>query len=182
MTPNQTTSLPTASHRTVSHRTVSHRATRRHDRSRRFSGAALLVASIVAAATLLAGGTAGAQDATDSPDQQATTTVVVGDVGPASDCSPGHIVRRPDCGIPPQSPTDPGGWLQVSLFYLICFAVVAILGGVWWRSRKLRDQRRAAGLDPLTLAKAKGQGTRRSTRSEPVAATSSNTPEANAGK
>ena len=38
------------------------------------------------------------------------------------------------------------------------------------------------GLDPLTLAKASGQGLRRNTLSEPVAATSSNSPDANAGK
>jgi hypothetical protein len=150
-------------------------------RMRRSTGALLVAAAVVATITLLVGGAAGAQESTDPSGQQASTTVV-GDVGPVSDCSPGHIVRRPDCGIAPESATDPGGWLQVSLFYLISGSIIVILAGVWWRSRKLRDQRRAAGLDPLTLAKAKGQGTRRSTLSEPVAATSSNKPDANAGR
>lgn len=153
--------------------------------ARRSTRALLVLAvAVAAAATLLLAGTAGAQESTDSTDstsQQATTTVV-GDVGPVSDCSPGHIVRRPDCGIAPESATDPGGWLQVSLFYLISGSVVVILAGVWWRSRTLRNRRRAAGLDPLTLAKASGQGLRRNTLSEPVAATSSNSPDANAGK
>ena len=95
-------------------------------------------------------------------------------------------MRKPNCGIPPQSPTDPGGWLQLSLFYLICAAVVGMVGFVWWRSRVARNERRAAGLDPLTLARERGQDSgqanRRSTRSEPVAEMSSNAPDANAGK
>ncbi|UDY34609.1 hypothetical protein [Dermatobacter hominis] len=114
--------------------------------------------------------------------QDGGPTTTVAEVGPVSDCSPGHIVRRPDCGIAPDSPTDPGGWIQVSLFYLICVAVVGIVAFVWWRSRVARNERRAAGLDPLTLARARGQGMRRSTRSEPVAETSSNRPEASAGR
>jgi hypothetical protein len=135
---------------------------------------ALLVAvGLAAVAVLAVPSVAGAQSDGDQPgsDQPATT---VAEVGPVSDCSPGHIVRRPDCGIPPESATDPGGWIQVSLFYLLCGAVVLIVAGVWWRSRQLRAERSAAGLDPLTLAQASGQGVRRSTRSEPVAETSSN--------
>lgn len=146
-----------------------------------------LVASLLTATVLLAtGGAAGAQDVTDAPDGAQATTTVVGEVGPVSDCSPGHIVRKPNCGIPPESPTDPGGWLQLSLFYLICAAVVGIVAFVWWRSRVARNERRAAGLDPLTLARERGQdsgqGTRRSTLNEPVAATSSKDPDANAGR
>lgn len=126
---------------------------------------------------------AGAQEGSGSSNSPAaTTTVAEPDVGPTSECSPGHIVRRPDCGVAPTSPTDPGGWLQVSMFYLICAAVLGIIGLVWWRSRIARDRRRAAGLDPVALARASGQGVRRSTRSEPVAETSSNRPEASAGR
>lgn len=137
---------------------------------------ALLVALsfvMAAGAVLAVPSVAGAQDA---------PTTTVAEVGPVSDCSPGHIVRRPDCGIPPESPTDPGGWIQVSLFYLICAAVVGIVAFVWWRSRVARNERRAAGRDPLTLARASGQGVRRSTRNEPVAETSSKRPEATAGR
>lgn len=124
---------------------------------------------------------AGAQERSGSPDGQVTATTVEPDVGPTSECSPGHIVRRPDCGVAPKSPTDPGGWLQVSMFYLICAAVLGIAVFVWRRSRIARDRRRAAGLDPVALAKASGQGVRRSTRSDPVAETSSK-PEASAGR
>ena len=155
---------------------------------RRSARAALaLVASLIAATVLLTtSSVATAQDVTDTPDGLQATTTVVGEVGPVSECSPGHIVRKPNCGIPPQSPTDPGGWLQLSLFYLICAAVVGMVGFVWWRSRVARNERRAAGLDPLTLARERGQDSgqanRRSTRSEPVAEMSSNAPDANAGK
>lgn len=100
---------------------------------------------------------------------------------PIENCGPGHIVRQPNCGIAPKSPTDPGGWLQVSLFYLICVSIVGIIGFVTWRARIARRERAAAGRDPLTLARARGQGMRRSTRSDPVAETSSKLPEAKAG-
>lgn len=125
---------------------------------------------------------AAAQDGGSGGHRVETTTTVGPEVGPTSECSPGHIVRRPDCGVAPQSPTDPGGWLQVSLFYLICVAVLGIVGLVWWRSRVARRKRREAGLDPVTLARASGQGVRRSTRSEPTAETSSKHPEASAGR
>ena len=144
---------------------------------------ALAAAALVAAATLLiAPASVGAQEGSGSSGSPTTVTTVVADVGPVSECSPGHIVRRPDCGIPPESPTDPGGWLQVSLFYLICAAVVGLIAFVWWRSRVARNERRAAGLDPDDVARARGQGVRRSTRRDPVAETSSKVPDANAGR
>ncbi len=144
---------------------------------------ALAAAALIAAATLLiAPASVGAQEGSGSSGSPTTVTTVVADVGPVSECSPGDIVRRPDCGIPPESPTDPGGWLQVSLFYLICAAVVGLIAFVWWRSRVARNERRAAGLDPVDVARARGQGVRRSTRSDPVAETSSKVPDANAGR
>lgn len=144
--------------------------------------ASLLLALALAVATGATARTAGAQGrSATSGERQAATTTVAAEVGPTSECSPGHIVRRPNCGVAPQSPTDPGGWLQVSLFWLVSASVLAIVGLVWWRSKVARDRRRAAGLDPVTLAKARGQGVRRSTRNEPVADSSSKRPEANAG-
>ncbi len=125
---------------------------------------------------------AGASSGSDPAGARSTVTTIEPEVGPTSECSPGHIVQRPDCGVAPKSPTDPGGWLQVSMFYLICAAVLGIVVSVWWRSRIARDRRRAAGLDPVTLAKARGQGVRRNTRNEPVAETSSNRPDATAGR
>ncbi len=157
-------------------------------RSGRTGPRAALVA--LAAPLLLAGGLlvaaapAGAQSGTSGSGDGTTATTV----GPTttnfpeiSDCGPGHIVRQPDCGVAPTSPSDPGGWLQVSLFYLICAAIVGIVGFVSWRAWAARKARAAEGRDPLTLARARGQGMRRSTRSEPVAETSSNRPEASAG-
>lgn len=154
--------------------------TARARRSRLGSAAAL--ALLVLAASTFTATTAGAvADGRHRLDGD-TPTTVVSDVGPTSECSPGHIVRRPDCGIPPQSPTDPGGWLQVTLFFLICAAVAAMIWIAVWRSRIARRNRRAAGFDPVELARASGQGVRRSTRSDPTEPTSSNSPDVNAGR
>lgn len=138
-----------------------------------------LAALFAVLAVLAPAGPAGAQAVTDDPVQPTTT---ISDVGPVSECSPGHIVRRPDCGIPAESATDPGGWLQLSLFYLICGAIVLIVAGVWWRARQVRRRRRELGLDPVTLARSSDQFSRRSTRSEPVDETSSKSPESSAGR
>lgn len=136
--------------------------------------AAILFGLTVVALTVFGSATpTGAQTGTggSSGDPAATTTTVFSNL---QNCGPGHIIRQPDCGVAPQSPTDPGGWLQVSLFWLISAAVLGIVGFLWWRSRVARRTRVASGQDPLAQARARGQGVRRSTRSEPVAETSSN--------
>jgi hypothetical protein len=135
----------------------------------------LLTTSLAAAAGAQSGG--GSGDGATATTVAPTTT----NFPETEDCGPGHIVRQPDCGVPPKSPTDRGGWLQVSLFYLICAVLVGITAYVTWRAAVARKARAAAGRDPLTLARARGQGMRRSTRSEPVADTSSKRPEASAG-
>ena len=134
-------------------------------------------ATLALAAGLLLGlasvaATAGAQSGVggSSEDPTATTSTLPS----AEECGPGNIVRFPNCGKEPASATDPGGWLQVSMFYLICGAVIGIVGFLWWRSRAARRERVASGRDPLTLAKARGQGVRRNTRSEPASETSVN--------
>lgn len=73
----------------------------------------------------------------------------------------GEIIPKPNAGKAPETPGDPGGWLQVSLFFLICAVVLLIVGIVWWQSKKARDQRAAAGLDPVSVARARGEGVRR---------------------
>ena len=146
------------------------------------TGAALAVAltgALLTVGAVLAGPVAAApaSSASGSSSTQSDTTI------PALEsCAPGHIVRLPNCGREPQSPTDPGGWLQVSLFFLICGVILALMAFVWWRSRVARREREAAGTDPVSRARATGQGVRRSTRSEPVAETSSKVPESNAGR
>ncbi len=77
-----------------------------------------------------------------------------------SDCGPGNIVRPPYCGQEPESRDDPGGWLQVTLFFLVCAVVVGMVAFVWWRSRVARRERTAAGLDPVSVARRSGRGLR----------------------
>jgi hypothetical protein len=77
-----------------------------------------------------------------------------------SDCGPGNIVRPPYCGQEPESRDDPGGWLQVTLFFMVCAVVIGMVAFVWWRSRVARRERTAAGLDPVTVARRSGRGLR----------------------
>ena len=72
----------------------------------------------------------------------------------------GNIVQKPNAGKPAEDPGDPGGWLQVSLFFLICGVIVLLVLGVAWRSRILRERRKAAGLDQVDVAKRTGEGVR----------------------
>ncbi|MFZ4519129.1 MAG: hypothetical protein ACOYOP_12120 [Microthrixaceae bacterium] len=78
----------------------------------------------------------------------------------AENCPPGQIVRGPNCGREPQSKDDPGGWLQVSLFFLVCAVIIGIGAFVWWRARAARAERKAAGLDPVDVARRRGEGVR----------------------
>lgn len=107
----------------------------------------VLAASLTLAALtllpLLAAGTAGAQAG-------ATTSTF-----PVDNREFGDIVPQPNTGVAPQDAGDPGGWLQVSLFYLMCAAVLAIVGLVWWSSRRARRRREAAGLDDAGIAAAR---------------------------
>ena len=96
---------------------------------------------------------AGAQ--TSDGGSGATTTSVVID-----NRELGRIIQRPNAGKPAENPGDPGGWLQVSLFFLICGVIVLLVLGVAWRSKVLRQRRKAAGLDPVDVAKRTGEGVR----------------------
>lgn len=79
---------------------------------------------------------------------------------PVDNRQAGDMIPKPNTGMEPQSPGDPGGWLQVSLFFLICAAIVVIGLAVWWTSRRARQRRSEAGLDPVDLARARGAGVR----------------------
>ena len=72
----------------------------------------------------------------------------------------GNSLPKPNRGMQPQDAGDPGGWLQTSLFFLICGAIVVIVGLVWWTSRRARARRDAAGLDPVSVARRTGSGVR----------------------
>ncbi len=112
--------------------------------------AALFVLAVVGAGLLaLPAPPAGAQPG-------ATTSTL-----PVDDREFGEIIPKPNTGRAPASASDPGGWLQVSLFFLICGAILLIGLGVWWQSRRTRRRREDAGVDPVSLAKARGEGMRK---------------------
>ena len=99
----------------------------------------------------------------------------------------GNSITRPDSGADPVDAGDPGGWLQVSLFFLICGGIVAIIGLAWWsarRARRRREPQRASirSRSPVPggrvsvgrprrdgASRSPSRQTRRSTRSDPVA-------------
>jgi hypothetical protein len=133
---------------------------------------------VVAAVTfllLLSGAVAapaGAQG--DDPAVQTDdTTVQTTSTLPIDNREIGNSLPRPGQGREPQSPGDPGGWLQTSLFFLICGAILVIVGLVWRSSRRARERRTAEGHDPVQMATARGEGLRptatASTVSEPQA-------------
>jgi len=112
----------------------------------------LLAATVALGGTVALAPSAGAQS---SDDGGATTTSLVID-----NRELGNIIQKPNAGKPAEDPGDPGGWLQVSLFFLIIGVVVLLVVGVAWRSKVLRERRKAAGLDPVDVAKRTGEGVR----------------------
>jgi hypothetical protein len=116
----------------------------------------LVAAALVAVTTLVTLGAAttvaGAQ--TDDTTVQTTSTL------PTDNRQLGDSLTRPNQGMEPQSPGDPGGWLQQSLFFLVCGGIVVIGLLVWRSSRAARAKRTAAGMDPVTRARATGRGVR----------------------
>lgn len=112
---------------------------------------ALLAAAVVA--TLAAGGSPA--EAQESAQPGVTTTTL-----PTDNRQLGDIIPQPNTGREPQTAGEPGGWLQVSLFFLLIAAVVVIASAVWWTSRRARQRREAAGLDPISVARRRGEGVR----------------------
>lgn len=99
----------------------------------------------------------------EHPDSEVALRAEVGDTTttqPEDHRVFGKSLTRPNEGMEPQDPGDPGGWLQSSLFFIVCGAVILLALGVSWRSRQIRQRRRVAGLDPLDLARASGEGVR----------------------
>ncbi len=147
---------------------------RRHRPARRVVATATLVATALAVTVVLtlgnSSGPAGAQDGPTTVPPLRPPTTLGADAGTiqGSDCGPGNIVRPPYCGEEPASRDDPGGWLQVSLFFVVCAVIIGIGGFVWWRSRVIRSERRAAGLDPEDVARRAGQGMRPGETADPT--------------
>lgn len=114
---------------------------------------AALVVSLALTAVL---GTVSAWAAPAVGAQAGVTTTTL----PVDNRTFGDIIPEPNSGRAPEAAGDPGGWLQVSLFFLICAAIVAIVGVVWWKSRRARARLAAAGQDRESLARASGKGLR----------------------
>jgi hypothetical protein len=113
----------------------------------------------LAVATLLLGplaGSAVAQSGDPAADEPVQTTSTL----PTDNRELGNSLPKPGQGMEPQDAGDPGGFLQVSLFFLICAAIVVIGLLVWRSSHRARSRRSAAGLDPVAVARSQGQGVR----------------------
>lgn len=101
---------------------------------------------------------AGAQDQPDAPTtslvpETTSTLPTGGDLG--------NILPRPNTGREPETPGDPGGSLQVALFFALCFTIAGMGTFVWWRSRRARATRAAQGRDPVAVATTHGGDVRK---------------------
>lgn len=114
----------------------------------------MLMSVILGGLTVAAAGVAGAAPQVQAKPGDTTTTL------PEDRRVLGHSITRPNEGMEPQDAGDPGGWLQSSLFFLICGAVILMACAVWYQSRNARAKRSAAGMDPVAVAKATGAGVR----------------------
>jgi len=72
-----------------------------------------------------------------------------------------HIIPLPNTGTPPKYSTDPGGWAQYSVFWVMLAAIGFLIFLVWRESVKKRRAFAASVQDERT-----------STRNEPVAESS----------
>ena len=126
----------------------------RPDRRQRARRIAVAAVALLLAAALGLGALASLAPPASAQAGATTTT------DPVDDRRLGDIIPEPNTGRAPETPGDPGGWLQVSLFFLICAAVIAIVLVVWRQSRRARERRAEAGLDPVEVAKRRGEGVR----------------------
>lgn len=133
-----------------------------HDRTRPWRHLIPPLLTAVVVATLTVGGAPAA--AQESAQPGVTTTTL-----PTDNRQLGEIIPQPNAGREPQTAGEPGGWLQVSLFYLLVVAVIVIVGAVWWTSRRARQRREAAGLDPVSVARRRGEGVRKPPAGAPSA-------------
>jgi hypothetical protein len=128
---------------------------------RRTVAFALILATLLVGP--LVGSTAAQTDEPVSDDTVQTTSTL-----PTDNRELGNSLPKPGQGMEPQDAGDPGGFLQVSLFFLICAAIVVIGLLVWRSSHRARSRRSAAGLDPVAVARSQGQGVRLPRSTVPV--------------
>ena len=130
-----------------------------HPTLRRCAVALVVLLSTLVGVVALGTGVAAAQD---------DDTVVTTSTLPTDNRELGNSLPKPNQGMQPQDPGDPGGWLQQSRFFLICAGVVVIALLVWRSSNRARQRRSAAGLDPVTIARSTGEGVRAPRSTVPV--------------
>lgn len=124
---------------------------------------ALAFAGVVLASGTHAGAAAGQDDGPTTSIPTASSnapSIVTTSTLPESNTEFGRIIPSPNSGAEPDDPGDPGGWQQLALFVLVCVVILAMGVWVWWRSRIRRDRRRAAGEDPIDVAKREGADVR----------------------
>ncbi len=120
------------------------------------------LAGVVVACVLWGGGSASTLAATGSQDPPPTTAApIITTTLPEANGDLGRIIPLPNSGVEPAGPGDRGGWQQLALFIMVCMVIVGMGVFVWWRSRKARYTRRAAGHDRVAMAKAHGGDVRR---------------------
>ena len=158
--------------------------------SARRIGATALAAMF--ALTLLVG-VAATDASAQTDDTTADTTVQTTSTLPTDYRELGNSLTRPNQGMEPQDAGDPGGWLQQSLFFLICGGIVVIALLVWRSSNRARPHAPLPARTPsrslgpgvracVTHPRTTGPQTRRRMRSEPVAPTSVKRPDSSAGR
>lgn len=124
------------------------------------------VMAILILLSMLLSGVVATVGASPRSDYSGTELAAATEVGDTTTTQPedhrvfGKSITRPNEGMEPQDPGDPGGWLQSSLFFIVCGAVILLAVGVSMRSRQIRERRKAAGRDPVDLARARGEGVR----------------------
>lgn len=127
--------------------------------TQRLAALGSLFVLLVVATAVLSGGPAAADESAQAGE---TTTTL-----PVDNRQLGDIIPQPNVGREPQSAGDPGGWLQTSLFFLLVAAVFVIVAAVWRSSRRARQKREESGMDPVTLARKRGEGVRRPSADPP---------------
>lgn len=141
------------------------------------------VLSALALSVLLVMGAVTPAEAVGTVSTQAEPGVQTTSTLPVDNRDLGNSLPKPNSGATPTTSGEPGGSRQAALFWMVLVAIAVIVVLVWRSSVRARRRRDAAGLDPVSVAKAAGVGvrpgaqTRASTLNEPVEPTSTKRPD-----
>lgn len=106
-------------------------------------------------------------DANSAPMGDTNPAVIIdeqtGDTVPVGQGGRPHIIPDPTQGTAPETPGEPGGWQQTTLFIAICLVIVGIGVGIFIGGRKARANkdawRHAADPGQEELRRVRGRGT-----------------------